>query len=237
MREIGWWDTEKIAQEKMRQINMEIVSACEEKVITCKKGIPFGPGYGNQFISIKEIKESVPYFLQYLDSSLNNWDIQRQVNSSSIFKSEIMPEDLYTSWKKTIPSMPPGQNQYIDKYNSRYLFLQPYLNYWSAAYSALLKILLFLNLLIPFLIIYFKPNLRKNLFLISTYLVFLYLWASRGLFLALNSSVNFKSVNLNYALSGRVFLSGFLILGIIIIFEILRQRRTSLEQRADKSNI
>jgi|LakMenE18May11ns_1017448.scaffolds.fasta_scaffold9897652_1 hypothetical protein len=233
MREIGWWETEKIAQEKMRQINLEISNACDEKLITCTKGIPFGPAYGNQFISKQEIVDSVPYFSQYVTASLNNWGTQRQVGSSTIFKTEIMPEDLYTSWKQTIPNLPFGQNQYIDKYNSRYLILQPYLNLWSGLYSILLKIMLTINLLVPILILYYKSRLKINIYLISTYLVFLYLWVSRGVFLSLNSSVNFKSVSITYALSGRVFLTCFLVLGIIIIFKILKQKSTSLEHRAD----
>ncbi len=233
MREIGWWETEKIAQEKMRQINLEISNACDKKLIICTKGIPFGPAYGNQFISKQEIVGSLPYFSQYVTASLNNWGTQRQVSSSTIFKTEVMPEDLYTSWKETIPSLPFGQNQYIEKYNSRYLILQPYLNLWSGLYSILLKIMLIINLLVPILMLYFKSRLKFNIYLISTYLVFLYLWASRGVFLALNSSVNFKSVSITYALSGRVFLTCFLVLGIIIIFKILRQKPTSLEHCAD----
>jgi hypothetical protein len=233
MREIGWWETEKIAQEKMRQINLEITNACGEKLITCTKGIPFGPAYGNQFISKQEIFDSLPYFSQYVTASLNNWGTQRQVSSSTIFKTEVMPEDLYTSWKETIPSLPFGQNQYIDKYNDRYLMLQPYLNLWSGLYSILLKLMLIINLLVPILMLYFKSRLKINIYLISTYLVFLYLWVSRGVFLSLNSSVNFKSVSITYALSGRVFLSCFLVLGIIIIFKTLRQKTTSLEHRAD----
>ena len=233
MREIGWWETEKIAQEKMRQINSELSNACDQNLITCVKGIPFGPAYGNQFISKQEIIDSVAYFSQYVNASLNNWSIQREVTSTSVFKAEIMPEDLYTSWKETIPSLPFGQNQYIDKYNSRYLALQPYLNLWSGIYSTLLKLMLIVNLVIPFLILYFKSRIKINIFLISTYLVFLYLWVSRGVFLSLNSAVNFKSVSITYALSGRVFLSCFLVLGIIIIIKILRQKRTSLEPRAE----
>ena len=233
MREIGWWETEKIAQEKMRQINLEISNACGEKLITCTKGIPFGPAYGNQFISKQEIVDSLPYFSQYVTASLNNWGTQRQVSSSTIFKTEVMPEDLYTSWKETIPSLPFGQNQYIEKYNSRYLILQPYLNLWSGLYSILLKLMLIINLIVPILMIYFKSRLKINIYLISTYLVFLYLWVSRGVFLSLNSSVNFKSVSITYALSGRVFLTCFLVLGIIIIFKILRQKTTALEHRAD----
>jgi len=233
MREMGWWETEKIAQEKMRQINIEISNACDKKLITCTKGIPFGPAYGNQFISKQEIVDSLPYFSQYVTASLNNWGTQRQVSSSTIFKTEVMPEDLYTSWKETIPSLPFGQNQYIEKYNDRYLILQPYLNLWSGLYSILLKLMLFINLLVPILMIYFKSRLKTNIFLISTYLVFLYLWVSRGLFLSLNSSVNFRSVSITYALSGRVFLTCFLVLGIIIIFKILRQKPTALEHRAD----
>jgi hypothetical protein len=233
MREIGWWETEKIAQEKMRQINLEISNACDEKLINCTKGIPFGPAYGNQFISRQEIIDSVPYFSQYVTASLNNWGTQRQVSSSTIFKTEIMPEDLYTSWKETIPSLPFGQNQYIDKYNFRYLILQPYLNLWSGLYSILLKLMLIINLSVPILMLYYKSRLKISIYLISTYLVFLYLWVSRGVFLSLNSSVNFKSVSLTYALSGRVFLSCFLVLGIIIIFKILKQKSTSLEPRAD----
>jgi hypothetical protein len=233
MREIGWWETEKIAQEKMQQINLELSSACDQKLITCIKGIPFGPAYGNQFISKQEITDSVPYFSQYVNASLNNWGIQREVSPSTVFKTEVMPEDLYTSWKETIPSLPFGQNQYIAKYNSRYLALQPYLNLWSGIYSTLLKSMLIINLLIPILILFYKSRLKLNIYLISTYLVFLYLWISRGVFLSLNSSVNFKSVSITYALSGRVFLSCFLVLGIIIIFKILRQKPTSLEPRAD----
>jgi hypothetical protein len=233
MREIGWWETEKIAQEKMRQINLEISNACDKKLITCTKGIPFGPAYGNQFISKQEIVDSVPYISQYVTASLNNWGTQRQVSSSTIFKTEVMPEDLYTSWKETIPSLPFGQNQYLEKYNSRYLILQPYLNLWSGLYSILLKLMLIINLIVPILMIYFKTRLKINIYLISTYLVFLYLWVSRGVFLSLNSSVNFKSVSITYALSGRVFLTCFLVLGIIIIFKILRQKPTALEHRAD----
>ena len=233
MREIGWWDTEKIAQKKMKQINLEISKACEKKLITCQRGIPFGPAYGNQFISIQEITDAFPYFFQYVNASVNNWGIQREVTSSTIFKSEVMPEDLYTSWKTTIPSMPLGQNQYIDKYNSRYLILQPYLNYWSVLYSFILKLMLIVNLLIPFALIYSKQRIKLNLFLVSTYLLFLYLWVSRGAFLSLNSSVNFKSVGLNYALSGRVFLSAFLFLGIIIMFKLIRRKPTFAENRAD----
>ena len=226
MRNIGWWDSEKIAQEKMLQINNEIAKSCEEKLIKCRKGIAFGPLNGNQFISYKEITDSFPFFLQYVKSSLNNWGIQREVNESTIFKTEIMPEDLYTSWKKTIPSMPDGQNQYLDKYNSRYLTLQPFLNYWSDIYSMLLIILLIFNILNLFLLILYKFRIKLSFFLISTYFIFAYLWVSRGIFLSLNSSVNIKSVILTYALSGRVFLSGFIFLGLIIFFSILKQRST-----------
>ena len=233
MREIGWWETEKIAQEKMRQINLELSNACDKKLITCTKGIPFGPAYGNQFISRQEITDSVTYFSKYVNASLNNWGIQREVNPTTVFKTEIMPEDLYTSWKETIPSMPFGQNQYLDKYNSRYLALQPFLNLWSEIYSTLLKFMLIMNLLIPIFILYYKSRIKVSVFLISTYLVFLYLWISRGVFLSLNSSVNFKSVSITYALSGRVFLSCFLVLGVIIILKIIRQKPTSLEPRAE----
>jgi hypothetical protein len=226
MRNIGWWDSEKIAQEKMLQINNEIAKSCEEKLIKCRKGIAFGPLNGNQFISQKEIADSFPFFFQYVKSSLDNWGIQREVNESTIFKTEIMPEDLYTSWKKTIPSMPDGQNQYLDKYNSRYLTLQPFLNYWSSIYTLLLITLLIFNILNLFLLIFYKFRIKLNFFLISTYLIFMYLWVSRGIFLSLNSSVNIKSVILTYSLSGRVFLSGFLFLGLIIFFSILKQRST-----------
>ena len=232
MRNIGWWDTEKIAQEKMGVINDELLKACEEKLITCKGGVAFGAAYGNQFISFQEITDAVPFFSQYVDSSLNNWGIQREVNESTIFKTEVMPEDLYTSWKNTIPSMPAGQNQYIDKFNSRYLALQPFLNYWSSVYSIILKILLIVNIAIPFLIIFNRFKIEVNVFIAATYLTFLYLWLSRGIFLSLNSSVNFKSMGLNYALSGRVFFSIFLFLGLIIFFNIVKKKYESMEPRA-----
>jgi hypothetical protein len=232
MRNIGWWDTEKIAQEKMGVINDELSKACEEKLITCKRGVAFGAAYGNQFISFQEITDAVPFFSQYVDSSLNNWGIQREVNESTIFKTEVMPEDLYTSWKNTIPSMPAGQNQYIDKFNSRYLALQPFLNYWSSVYSIILKILLIVNIAIPFLIIFNRFKIEVNVFIAATYLTFLYLWLSRGIFLSLNSSVNFKSMGLNYALSGRVFFSIFLFLGLIIFFNIVKKKYESMEPRA-----
>jgi hypothetical protein len=232
MRNIGWWDTEKIAQEKMGVINDELSKACEEKLITCKGGVAFGAAYGNQFISFQEITDAVPFFSQYVDSSLNNWGIQREVNESTIFKTEVMPEDLYTSWKNTIPSMPAGQNQYIDKFNSRYLALQPFLNYWSSVYSIILKILLIVNIAIPFLIIFNRFKIEVNVFIAATYLTFLYLWLSRGIFLSLNSSVNFKSMGLNYALSGRVFFSIFLFLGLIIFFNIVKKKYESMEPRA-----
>ena len=232
MRNIGWWDTEKIAQEKMGVINDELLKACEEKLITCKRGVAFGSAYGNQFISFQEITDAVPFFSQYVDSSLNNWGIQREVNESTIFKTEVMPEDLYTSWKNTIPSMPAGQNQYIDKFNSRYLALQPFLNYWSSVYSIILKILLIVNIAIPFLIIFNRFKIEVNVFIAATYLTFLYLWLSRGIFLSLNSSVNFKSMGLNYALSGRVFFSIFLFLGLIIFFNIVKKKYESMEPRA-----
>jgi hypothetical protein len=232
MRNIGWWETEKIAQEKMGLINDELSKACKEKLITCKRGVAFGAAYGNQFISYQEITDAIPFFSQYVKSSLNNWGIQREVNESTIFKTEIMPEDLYTSWKNTIPSMPAGQNQYIDKFNSRYLTLQPFLNYWSSIYSIILKILLFINILIPFLIIFYRFKIKLNIFIVATYLIFLYLWVSRGMFLSLNSSVNFKSMGLNYALSGRVFFSSFLFLGLIIFLYIFKQKYRSLEYRA-----
>jgi hypothetical protein len=232
MRNIGWWDTEKIAQEKMGVINDELSKACEEKLITCKRGVAFGAAYGNQFISFQEITDAVPFFSQYVDSSLNNWGIQREVNESTIFKTEVMPEDLYTSWKNTIPSMPAGQNQYIDKFNSRYLALQPFLNYWSSVYSIILKILLIVNIAIPFLIIFNRFKIEVNVFIAATYLTFLYLWLSKGIFLSLNSSVNFKSMGLNYALSGRVFFSIFLFLGLIIFFNIVKKKYESMEPRA-----
>jgi hypothetical protein len=232
MRNIGWWDTEKIAQEKMSVINDELSKACKEKLITCKRGVAFGVAYGNQFISFQEITDAVPFFSQYVDSSLNNWGIQREVNESTIFKTEVMPEDLYTSWKNTIPSMPAGQNQYIDKFNSRYLALQPFLNYWSSIYSIILKILLIVNIAIPFLIIFNRFKIEVNVFIGATYLTFLYLWLSRGIFLSLNSSVNFKSMGLNYALSGRVFFSIFLFLGLIIFFNIVKKKYESMEPRA-----
>ena len=232
MRNIGWWDTEKIAQEKMGVINDELSKACEEKLITCKGGVAFGAAYGNQFISFQEITDAVPFFSQYVDSSLNNWGIQREVNESTIFKTEVMPEDLYTSWKNTIPSMPAGQNQYIDKFNSRYLALQPFLNYWSSVYSIILKILLIVNIAIPFLIIFKRFKIEVNVFIAATYLTVLYLWLSRGIFLSLNSSVNFKSMGLNYALSGRVFFSIFLFLGLIIFFNIVKKKYESMEPRA-----
>ena len=232
MRNIGWWDTEKIAQEKMGVINDELSKACEEKLITCKRGVAFGAAYGNQFISFQEITDAVPFFSQYVDSSLNNWGIQREVNESTIFKTEVMPEDLYTSWKNTIPSMPAGQNQYIDKFNSRYLALQPFLNYWSSVYSIILKILLIVNIAIPFLIIFNRFKIEVNVFIAATYLTVLYLWLSRGIFLSLNSSVNFKSMGLNYALSGRVFFSIFLFLGLIIFFNIVKKKYESMEPRA-----
>jgi hypothetical protein len=232
MRNIGWWDTEKIAQEKMSVINDELSKACKEKLITCKRGVAFGAAYGNQFISFQEITDAVPFFSQYVDSSLNNWGIQKEVNESTIFKTEVMPEDLYTSWKNTIPSMPAGQNQYIDKFNSRYLALQPFLNYWSSIYSIILKILLIVNIAIPFLIIFKRFKIEVNVFIGATYLTFLYLWLSRGIFLSLNSSVNFKSMGLNYALSGRVFFSIFLFLGLIIFFNIVKKKYESMEPRA-----
>jgi hypothetical protein len=210
----------------MLQINNEISKSCEEKLIKCRNGIAFGPLNGNQFISQKEISDSFPFFFQYVKSSLNNWGIQREVNDSTIFKTEIMPEDLYTSWKKTIPSMPDGQNQYLVKYNSRYLTLQPFLNYWSSIYSMLLIILLIFNILNLFLLIFNKFKIKLSFFLISTYLIFMYLWVSRGIFLSLHSSVNIKAVILTYALSGRVFLSSFLFLGLIIFVSILKHRST-----------
>ena len=233
MRNIGWWDTEKIAQEKMGLINGELSKACEEKLITCKRGVAFGAAFGNQFISYQEIIDAIPFFSQYVKSSLNNWGIQREVNESTILKTEIMPEDLYTSWKNTIPSMPAGQNQYIDKFNSRYLTFQPFLNYWSSIYSIILKILLVLNILIPFLIIFYRFKIKLNIFIVATYLTYLYLWLSRGIFLSLNSSVNSpQSMSLNYALSARVFFSGFLFLGLIIFLGIFKQKYRSLEYRA-----
>jgi hypothetical protein len=232
MRNIGWWDTEKIAQEKMSVINDELSKACKEKLITCKKGVAFGAAYGNQFISFQEITDAVPFFSQYVDSSLNNWGIQKEVNESTIFKTEVMPEDLYTSWKNTIPSMPAGQNQYIDKFNSRYLALQPFLNYWSSIYSIILKILLIVNITIPFLIIFKRFKIEVNVFIGATYLTFLYLWLSRGIFLSLNSSVNFKAMGLNYTLSGRVFFSIFLFLGLIIFFNIVKKKYELMEPRA-----
>lgn len=225
MKEQGWWESEFIAQTQMKKINKEISDACKNNLIECKKGLPFGAAYGNQFITMQEIKDSKIYFVQYVTQSLKNWSISRNLEKNTILKTEVMPEDMYQSWRKTIPSMPPAQITYINKFNSRYLEVQPVLNIWSYVYSYLLKILTVINIFILIFTILNRSFRRKIKFFLPTYLTFLYLWISKGALLALNSSINFKSVGLTYALSSRSFLTGFLTIGVIIFIINIKEEK------------
>jgi hypothetical protein len=216
MKGVGWWETEQLAQQKMRVINSEIGNACLNQTIECSRGIPFGPAYGNQFISKIELVDSIGFFREYIVSSFNNWGISRTVDGSTLFKTSVMPENFYSSWHQIIPSMPASQKDYIDKFNSRYLSFQPYLNNWSLFYSYLLKIMLIGNILLVILFAFKK--IKTHRFLKTAYIVSFYLWISKGILLSLNSSINFKSINLTYALGARVFLTTFLCLGVIMLF-------------------
>jgi hypothetical protein len=225
MKELGWWQSEIYAQEMMAKVNNEISVACQSSVIECRRGIPFGAPYGNQFLNQKEVLAAWPYFKKYVQLSLNNWSAVRRVDPTSIYKTEVMPEDLYTSWRKTLPNMPFAQITYIEKFNSRYLAFQPYLNVWSNLYSFMMKFLLLINL-ISILSLLFKVSRQYlNTFIITLYFIFLYLWISKGFFLALNSAINFNSISVHYALSSRVFLSCFLVLGIIHLLTIFSKYR------------
>ena len=227
MKEQGWWDSESIAQNQMKKVNQEIEGACERNLITCKKGIPFGPAYGNQFISQQEVIDANTYFFQYTNQSFNSWSISRNLEKDTILKTEVMPEDMYQSWRKTIPSMPPAQITYINKFNSRYLEFQPFLNIWTFVYSNLLKLFFAINILILFYAIGNKILRKKFLHFWPLYLSFFYIWISKGALLSLNSSINFKSVGLTYALSSRAFLTGFLAIGIIIFSLIITEKKVN----------
>jgi hypothetical protein len=200
---LGYWITQKDAQDFMFQINKELEIACISGNMNCSNALPLAKALGVTTITKDQVINSISFLNFYIEKSFLGWN----QGSVEFGPYEVMDEKQWERWKFVVKSLPQSQVEYQNRYNNRVSIFNPiYLN-WVKFNAALYTIGLVFAIFILYRLIFYKGKFQKNdLLLISIAFFSLFIWFSRGALLALNSATNFISVTENYALSGRVFL-------------------------------
>lgn len=225
----GYWQTQNQAQEYMSQVNSELEAACSTNSISCTRVLPLAKGLGVTKITITQIVDSLTFFVQYINLSINNWDLNTSLETINLsfqenfYYSEINNES-WAIWGNVINNLPSNQEKYKAIYNYKTGKLLGPLELWNYLYSFMLKIglasLVFLNLVI--IVKRNSNSINRHLLLISN--AMLLVWLTRGLILSLNSTTNLISISEYYSLPGRIFLSIAIALAYVNLIEIAKVR-------------
>jgi hypothetical protein len=201
---LGYWNTQKDAQNYMRSVNVELESACNSKQMTCTRTLPLAKALGVTKISGEQIFSSLNFLNLYIKNSFLGWNR----SSQEFVAHEVMDERQWERWSYVIKSLPKSQAQYENQFNYRISKF----NYLYEKWVTIFVYIKIITMLIMFYIFYrrfrHENEFGKNeLFLFSVAVFSLFIWFTRGILLAINSATNFISISEHYALPGSAFLS------------------------------
>lgn len=219
--DLGYWITQKKAQEFMRDINTELEAACVSEKIDCARALPLAKALGVTSITRYQVINSFIFLKLYVNNSIFGWNQSAQEHSPYV----VMDEKQWQRWNFVIKSLPESQLQYQNQYNHRISLFNPIYEKWMLIYKFINLLGVLSLLFIVFHLIFYRNKFGENeKFLVAIAFFSLFIWLSRGALLAINSATNFVSVTENYALPGRVFLpialSIFSYLGVKVILDI-----------------
>lgn len=223
--DLGFWKTQKDAQDFMFKVNGELESACISGRIKCNEALPFAKALGVTKVTSGQLLQSLGFLRIYIDRSILGWS-RGQVEYSPFV---VMDEKQWQKWNYVVKSLPTSQAEYQNQYNNRISIFNPIYQKWVIFYSGFM-----LSGIIAMLVVLYKfifnrkrfKNIELLLIMIACYSLFI--WFTRGALLAVNSATNFISMTENYALPGRVFLPAslvvFLYLGVRMISDLKNEK-------------
>jgi hypothetical protein len=201
---LGYWNTQKNAQNYMGKVNSELENACNLKQMTCTRTLPLAKALGVTKISGEQIFSSLNFLKLYMKNSFLGWNR----SSQEFVAHEVMDEKQWERWSYVIKSLPKSQVQYENQFNNR-------ISKFNVLYEKWVTIFVYIKLiaiLFMFYILYryfrHRNEFGKHESLLFSVAVFsLFIWFTRGILLAINSATNFISISEHYALPGSAFLS------------------------------
>ena len=201
--DLGFWIKQKDAQDFMFKINSELEYACSSGRIECTEALPFAKALGVTKVTTGQLLQSLSFLRIYVDRSIFGWNRGPGEYSPYV----VMDERQWQRWNYVVKSLPVSQFQYQNQYNNRINLFNPIYQKWVMFYNGFILIGVLAMLIVLHKFIFDRKRFKKiELLLISIAVYSLFIWFSRGVLLALNSTTNFISITENYSLPGRVFL-------------------------------
>jgi hypothetical protein len=223
--DLGFWITQKAAQDFMFKVNDELESACSSGTIECTGALPLAKALGVTKVKTEQLLQSLGFLRIYIDRSIFGWN--RGLGEYSPYI--VMDERQWQRWNYVVKSLPVSQVEYQNQYNNRISLFNPIYQKWVLVYNGVILIGMLAMLFVFYNLIFDRKRFKKiELLLISIAVYSLFIWFTRGVLLAVNSATNFISMTENYALSGRVFLpfslSVFFYLGVRMISDFKNEK-------------
>ena len=216
--DLGFWITQKDAQDFMFKVNGELESACNSGRIDCTEALPFAKALGVTKVTTGQLLQSLGFLRIYIDRSIFGWN--RGPGEYSPFV--VMDERQWQRWNYVVKSLPVSQAEYQNQYNNRIALFNPIYQKWVILYNGIILIGVLAMLVVLFKFIFDRKRFNKiELLLISIACYSLFIWFTRGALLAVNSATNFKSITQHYALPGRVFLPVSLSIFFYLVVRII----------------
>ena len=216
--DLGFWITQKDAQDFMFKVNGELESACNSGRLDCTEALPFAKALGVTKVTTGQLLQSLGFLRIYIDRSIFGWN--RGPGEYSPFV--VMDERQWQRWNYVVKSLPVSQAEYQNQYNNRIALFNPIYQKWVILYNGIILIGILAMLVVLFKFIFDRKRFNKiELLLISIACYSLFIWFTRGALLAVNSATNFISITEHYALPGRVFLSVSLSIFFYLVVRII----------------
>lgn len=237
----GYWSTQDQAQSFMAIINNEIENACNEKDLNCVDALPLAKGLGVTKISLDQIIDSLTFLRDYVNLSINNWDPEyslKKVNlefQEALYYSEMSPES-WDIWVSVIPNLPSSQAKFKETFNYKTGKTIGVIQFWNYISSLSIKFGLIVLLILNLSLFFKRINIviNKPLLVIANFLLFV--WLSRGVLLALNSTTNLISISEYYSLPGKIFLSLATAISFSLLVLLIKDLKTMRESRARRDS-
>ena len=225
----GYWDNQKMAQNYMRQVNLQLEKACSTGKLECSSGLPLASALGITKITKQEIYNSFNFLYKYTKNSI----FDQSMIPNNLPAYQIMEERLWNRWSTVIPSLPKDQNEFRDKYNHRITLFYPIYKYLYLFHQAIVICGFIILALLLFRKNYLKNLIQnKNLFFtFNTANIFLLIWLTRGLIVSLNSATNFIGYSGRFAMPGQIFFSLAGILYLYIFVSLLKSGKEESNAR------
>jgi hypothetical protein len=201
---LGYWNTQKDAQNYMKKVNSELENACNSKQMTCTRSLPLAKALGVTKISGEQIFSSLNFLKLYMKNSFLGWN-QR---SQEFAAHEVMDEKQWERWSYVIKTLPKSQVQYENQFNNRISIFNILYEKWVTIFVYIKLIAMLFMFYIFYRYFRHRNEFGKHESLLFSAAVFsLLIWFTRGILLAINSATNFISISEHYALPGSSFLS------------------------------